>query len=123
MEDIKDRIKELRKYFGLTQEDFSRKLGLARNSIASYETGRREPTNAVIVSICREFDINETWLRTGDGEMTNEIDEDFITLSAKIEKTGDDYIKELTKMLWSFDVEELKVIRKIIKSIKNNPNL
>lgn len=113
----------MRKYFGLTQEDFSRKLGLARNSIASYETGRREPTNAVIVSICREFDINETWLRTGDGEMTNEIDEDFITLSAKIEKTGDDYIKELTKMLWSFDVEELKVIRKIIKSIKNNPNL
>ena len=64
LEEIKDRIKKLRRQLDMTQDDFSKKLGLARNSIASYETGRREPTNAIVVSICREFGINEIWLRT-----------------------------------------------------------
>ena len=76
MEEIKDRIKKIRKEKKMTQEDFSKKLGLARNSIANYEIGRREPTNAIIVSICREFDVNEEWLRTGEGEMFIQIPEE-----------------------------------------------
>lgn len=66
---MKERIKTLRKQLKMTQEDFAKRLGLARNSIANYEIGRREPTNAIVNSICREFNVNEEWLLTGKGEM------------------------------------------------------
>ncbi len=66
---VKDRIKLLRKELELTQEKFSERLGIKRNTIAKYETGINEPTNAVISLICREFNVNEQWLRTGEGEM------------------------------------------------------
>lgn len=63
------RIKSIRESVGLTQEEFGKRIGSARNTIANYETGNRTPSNAVITSICREFNINEQWLRTGEGEM------------------------------------------------------
>lgn len=70
---MKDRIKQLRTELEYTQEEFAKRLGLARNSIANYEIGRREPTNAIITSICREFNVNEEWLRTGEGEMFKQL--------------------------------------------------
>ena len=90
MEEIKDRIKKIRKEKKMTQEDFSKKLGLARNSIANYEIGRREPTNAIIVSICREFDVNEEWLRTGEGEMFIQIPEEDETAALVYDLLGPD---------------------------------
>ena len=64
------RIKEIRERYGLTQEEFGKRIGSARNTIANYETGNRNPSNAVITSICREFKVNEEWLRTGKGKLT-----------------------------------------------------
>lgn len=64
-----ERIKELRKSLGLTQQEFSDRIGVKRNTIAQYESGRNAPIDAVINLICREFNVNEEWLRTGDGEM------------------------------------------------------
>lgn len=64
-----ERIKEIRKYLNLTQQGFADKLGVARNNIAGYETGKRSPSDAVISLICTKFGVNEDWLRTGAGEM------------------------------------------------------
>ena len=64
-----DRIKQLRKSLGLTQEEFSARIGVKRGAIANYEIGRNEPVDAVVSLICREFNVSETWLRTGEGEM------------------------------------------------------
>lgn len=64
------RIKELRSHFNLTQQDFADRLGIKRNTVATYEMGRSVPSDAVIILICREFGVNESWLRTGEGEMT-----------------------------------------------------
>lgn len=68
-ETLKDRLKCLRKEKGLTQEQFAAKIGIKRNSYANYEIGRNYPIDAVIHSICREFGVYETWLRTGEGDM------------------------------------------------------
>lgn len=67
---MKDRIKEIRKLpnIGKTQEEFADFLGISKSNLASYETGRRTPTDAVIGLICQKCDINEDWLRTGNGE-------------------------------------------------------
>lgn len=66
---MEERIKELRKALGLTQQEFSGRIGVKRNTIAQYESGRNAPIDAVITLICREFNVSEEWLRTGEGEM------------------------------------------------------
>lgn len=68
---MKDRIKRIRKEKNLTQVEFGKIIGVKGNTITNYENGLRNPTDAVIVSICREFNVNEAWLRTGDGKMKN----------------------------------------------------
>lgn len=69
---MKSRIKEIRKAANLTQEEFASKLNLTRNFIAQVETGAKEPSDRTVKDICREFGVNETWLRTGAGSMTLE---------------------------------------------------
>ncbi len=66
---MKDRLKILRKTLKLTQEEFAARIGIKRNSYANYEIGRNKPIDAVVFSICREYGVSETWLRTGEGEM------------------------------------------------------
>lgn len=64
-----ERIKCLRNELELKQDDFGKKLNLTKFAISNYENGRTGVPDRVISDICREFDVNETWLRTGDGEM------------------------------------------------------
>ena len=66
---MQERIKELRKMLGLTQVEFGARIGVKGNTITGYEAGIRVPSDAMIVSICREFNVSELWLRTGEGEM------------------------------------------------------
>lgn len=66
---MQNRIKEVRRANGLTQTEFGEKIGVKGNTVTGYETGIRSPSDAIIVSICREFGVNETWLRTGEGDM------------------------------------------------------
>ena len=69
MSGINNRIKEVRQSKGLTQSQFSEVIGLSRNYIALIEIGERVPSDRTISDICREFNVNEEWLRTGEGEM------------------------------------------------------
>lgn len=65
------RIKMVRKALGMTQDEFGKVLGLKRNSVAQIEGGRATSSQTVF-SICREFNVNEEWLKTGHGQMFNE---------------------------------------------------
>lgn len=64
-----ERIKQLRKVLGLTQKEFGDRIGVKPNTIGTYEIGRNDPIDAVISLICLKFDVNEYWLRTGEGDM------------------------------------------------------
>lgn len=63
------RIKEVRLAANLAQAAFGEALGLSQNYIWMIETGKREPSERTIRDICREYGVNENWLRTGEGEM------------------------------------------------------
>lgn len=67
--EIGERIKEARKALKLTQQVFADTIGLKRNTVATYEMGKSLPSDRTITDICREFHVNEFWLRTGEGEM------------------------------------------------------
>lgn len=69
------RVKEVRKYLGLTGEKFGEAIGLKRNSLSQIETGKNKVTEQTIKTICHVFNVNEKWLRTGEGEMFEPITE------------------------------------------------
>lgn len=66
---IGEQIKALRKFFCLNQTEFGAKIGLKGSSVSNYEVDRVSVPDAVILSICREYGCDESWLRTGEGEM------------------------------------------------------
>lgn len=73
---MQNQIKELRSHVGLNQTDFGARIGVKQSTIAGWETGQRIPPDSAIVSICREFHVDEHWLRTGEGEMFIQISRD-----------------------------------------------
>lgn len=66
---LAERIKKLRRELDLTQQEFADRIGVKRNTVATYEMGRSSPSDSALSLICREFNVSEAWLRTGEGEM------------------------------------------------------
>ena len=111
-----ERIKELRKALGLTQQEFADRIGSVQNTITGYETGRRVPSNQVITLICREFDVNENWLRTGEGEMFTPLtrDEQIASFVGSLLKTEEDTFKRrFIAMLSTLDESDWVVLEKM----------
>lgn len=69
MSTIGERIKEIRKSKGYTQQRFADELGLKQNTIATYEMNKTIPSDRTVSDICHKFRIREEWLRTGEGDM------------------------------------------------------
>lgn len=65
---MNQRIKELRRILGLSQEEFAAQLGLTRGAITNIEHNKTEPKPLLVQLICKEFKVNEIWLRTGVGD-------------------------------------------------------
>ena len=69
MSTINERIKELRKSLGLTQQEFSSRLGISRNTVATYEVGPSSPSDSALRLISTTWNVNPDWLKEGKGEM------------------------------------------------------
>lgn len=106
---INERIKYLRKeVLHVTQDEFASRLQISRSNLGSIEIGRVNVTDRVISEICREFDINEEWLRTGCGEMKVELSkEDYIVdfVSRILKSQDDSFKKRYVSMLSRLDEE------------------
>lgn len=122
---MKDRIKKIRKELDLTQQKFGERIGVKGNTIAQYENGRNEPIDAVISLICREFNVNEEWLRTGKGEMFNELDiEDQLMIWAGKVLNGKDsaFKKRFVTMLMGLSEDEWEFLKKKAEEIVGYPD-
>lgn len=110
---MKDRIKEVRKYAELSQTKFAEKLKISRSAMSKLESGENTPSEQTISLICKEFNIREEWLRTGNGEMYNEKDGTFTGLLAELEETDDEFIKSLITVYMGLDEDSKQALRKI----------
>lgn len=125
---MNNRIKQLRKTLNLTQQEFAERIGIKRNTIANYEGGRNEPVSSVINLICREYNVNIDWLRTGDGDMFVEKskDEEIAEMLADIQRGGEDTFKHrLVSALAKLDESDWERLEKLIDLIsekKDAPN-
>jgi transcriptional regulator with XRE-family HTH domain len=70
---MNERIKALRKELGLTQQQFADLMKVKRNTVATYEMGRSIPSDSAIALICEKCNVNENWLRTGNGKMFKKV--------------------------------------------------
>ena len=75
--EIGRRIFDLRKHLGLNQADFGKRIGVTRSAVCNYENGSRSIGEQVVLAICREFNVSETWLRTGSGDMQTQQTREF----------------------------------------------
>lgn len=66
---MKSRIHAVRAQADLTMAEFAKRIGMTTSSISLFESGKATPSDRTVLSICREFGVNERWLRTGEGEM------------------------------------------------------
>lgn len=71
-----ERVKKVRKSKEMTMEKFGERLGVTRTAISNIEKGYRGLTEQMLKAICREFNVDETWLRTGDGDMPQKLSEE-----------------------------------------------
>jgi len=118
---LNERIKKLRKVLDLTQREFGERIGVKPNTIATYEIGRNEPIDAVISLICREFNVDENWLRTGEGEMFLETPDTAMGRLAK-ELGLDEFMQGVVSEYLKLNVDQRKVVRDFVYKIAEQPN-
>ena len=112
---MNERIKSIRQRNKLSQEAFGERLGITKSSVSLLESGKNNPSEQTIMLICREFSVNEVWLRTGEGgdenmfTKTSEDDRYSINLG-KLGKTENELVKNMINMLAETSPEELKYI-------------
>lgn len=113
---MNERIKEIREALDLSQEAFGKRIGITRASISNMEKGTRNPSKQTIISICREFDVNNAWLKEGIGEMFSDLP------NTLLDQVADEYnLDELDKMIvkgyMQLSEEKRKVIKEYLQSI------
>lgn len=116
---MNERVKELRKALGLTMEKFGDRLGVHKTAIQKIENGTNNLTDQMLKLICREFSVNEDWLRTGSGEMF------VVTRSDYIEKVSrshnlDKLDETIINTYMSLEPEKRKIIKEYILAVAEN---
>ena len=119
---LKDRIKALRERLGKSQDEFGKDLGLTRNYISLIENGQRNLSDQSIKVLCSLYDVNEKWLRTGNGDMfipktKNEQINEMLIDVLKCEDS--DFKKRLITALSKLDDTGWNALEKFIDSIAN----
>lgn len=122
---MNERIRLLRKKNEMTQEEFSVKIGLSRNFIAQIESGTKIPSDRTIKDICREFNVNETWIRTGEGDpflprTRNQIIADFT--ADLLREENDSFRRRFIEALSILDVNDWKTLEKIAEALIKDQN-
>lgn len=117
---MNERLKKLRKALDLTQQKFADTLGVKRNTVGQWECGINAMTDQVVTSICREFNVNEDWLRNGVGEMFLPIDRnsDIAKLTKQLlNEESDSFKNRFVSMLANLTVDEWEFLERKAKEL------
>lgn len=117
---MNSRIALVRKQKKCKQDDFAESLGLTKNFISLIETGKREPSERTIKDICRVYNVNEAWLRTGEGEMFLPRDREAEIAKLTVElltEESDSFKNRLITALSRLSVEQWELLEEIAESM------
>lgn len=120
-----ERIKQVRKAIGehgKTQDSFANYLGISKQNLSSYEIGRRTPSDAVIRLICDKLNVNEEWLRTGEGEMFVELtrkDKIMAWAAESLTTVTDDFRSRFVDVLDALNEDDWEVLANMAETMAN----
>lgn len=120
---MNERIKKIRIELGLSQEEFGRRLGVTRGAVTNIELNKVEPKPLFIDLICREFNVDENWLRTGEGEMFRQQsrEEEMAAIMGQLlADRPESFRRQLISVLLRFDPNgpEWQVLENIYEALK-----
>ena len=129
MAHIGDRISALISNLGIKKVQFATSINVDQSYISQLTAGKRTPSDRTIADICREFGVSETWLRTGEGEMYIQMnEEDELTqICMEIGASDDELAKAAIRIYWRLSDKEKVVIHKMVDDLvaelmkKKNP--
>lgn len=107
---INDRIRKVRTTLKLTQKQFGQKLAIAQSYLTNIETGKREVTEKILKLICLQFNVNEEWLRTGNGEMFVENNDSLLAQLAK-QYNLDDFSRRFIETYIKLPEQQREIIK------------
>ena len=116
---MNNRLKIVRKKTGLNQNDFADALGISVSNISSYESGRRNPSDAFISLICSKYGINEEWLRDGTGNMEAIKTDDFTSAIVQIDK-DDPKARQVILNYWHMSQQDKDLFWKFLDKLTNS---
>lgn len=119
---MNERVKELRKALGLTLDKFGDRIGVGKSAISKIERGENGVSDQMLKSICREFNVNENWLRTGEGEMFVQLsrDERVADIVKKALASDDEFVVNTFTALGQLTPAEWNLVKKFINTFKEN---
>lgn len=119
---LNERLKIIRKEKKLTLEEFGKKIGVTKTAISRLERGERSITDQMFKSICREFNVNEDWLRTGEGDMFVELDKENELMQWAGKVLGNEansFKKNFIRVLMSLTEDEWELLERKAKELVN----
>lgn len=111
-----ERVKKIRTTLGLTLEKFGNKIGVTKTTISRIEKGERGFTEQMKKAICREFNVNYTWLDSGEGEMFLDSDDEIMETIDRIMAGENEFHKNLFKTFARLDEEDLLALEHVINT-------
>lgn len=119
-----ERIKQLRKQLKINQSEFGSRIGISRDTIANIEGNRIEIKDIYVLSICKEFNVNEDWLRTGEGEMFNQSDEDeeLAAIVGRVLAGEDEFRKALYRQIGTCEQKYIDMLKEFVENIYKDMN-
>ena len=119
---MNERIKQIRTESVLNQTDFAKRISVSRSAVCKMESGENSPSEQTIKLICREFSVNENWLRTGNETMFLESKKnDMISkmLGDVIKADESDFKRRLVSALSKLDDAGWESLEKLIDDISD----
>lgn len=98
-----ERVRTLRKELSLTQSDFGKRVGVGKTAISKIEKNENSLTDRMFNSICREFNVNEDWLRSGDGDMFLPFEDDVAEMVSQLLEVSNPFYDLILDMMVSFN--------------------
>lgn len=123
MTSINERILSIRKSFSLSRAAFGQSLGVSGDVIKNLDYNLTEPKPAFIELICRTYNVNRTWLETGEGNMFNDLSRDAEIaeyIGSVLADEEDSFQKRLISALSKMTVEEWEVLEKLVTRLAEN---
>ncbi len=118
-ENLNMRVQTLITMLGIKKIEFAKKLSISSPFVSELCSGAKAPSDRTIADICREFNVNEKWLRYGEGDVFMKVspDDEFLKLCSQIQVSDDKFIRRIMRAYWGLNDSEKAAVQKLVESL------